>query len=288
MTLHDFRSQFNKTLSELYPKTEIDAFFFRLIEDKLDLQLIDVFTKPNFQIISEKLQEMNLVLQGLKKEEPIQYILGKTTFYDLPFVVNKSVLIPRPETEELISWVINELEEKRKKTKGEEPILLLDIGTGSGCIPISIKKNLPSAKVTAIDVSKEALQIAEQNAALNKVDVSFIERDILKTEKLDDKYDIIVSNPPYVRELEKKEMKNNVLNNEPHLALFVSDDNPLIFYSKIAELAKNHLTKNGFLFFEINQYLANETEKMLLEKGFLTIEVKKDLFGNARMIKCKL
>ena len=175
------------------------------------------------------------------------------------------------------------------RTKNQNKFLsILDIGTGTGCIPISLAKNIDSVKISAIDISSEALLVAKENALLNKVAINFIELDILNAEKLPQKYDIIISNPPYVRELEKVEIKNNVLENEPHLALFVADDNPLIFYSKIADLAKKQLLKNGLLFFEINQYLGRETLQMLQEKGFKNSELRKDLFGNYRMIKCNL
>lgn len=282
MKLKDFRNLFNKELTNLYPKTEIDAFFFRLIEDKLNFKLIDVFSKEDFIISSDILLDMNIVINKLKNEEPIQYILGKTEFYNLPFIVNKNVLIPRPETEELVNWVINQVKNNTSyKT-------LLDIGTGSGCIPISIKKNCPNLKVSTLDVSLKAIEIAKQNAVQNKVEIQFIHMDILQVKTLENKFDIIISNPPYVREIEKKEINNNVLKNEPHVALFVSDENPLIFYNKIADLAKKHLNTNGLLFFEINQYLGKETKTLLHEKGFKNVELKKDLFGNDRMIKANL
>lgn len=282
MKLKDFRNLFNKELTNLYPKTEIDAFFFRLIEYKLNFKLIDVFSKEDFIISSDILLDMNIVINKLKNEEPIQYILGKTEFYNLPFIVNKNVLIPRPETEELVNWVINQVKNNTSyKT-------LLDIGTGSGCIPISIKKNCPNLKVSTLDVSLKAIEIAKQNAVQNKVEIQFIHMDILQVKTLENKFDIIISNPPYVREIEKKEINNNVLKNEPHVALFVSDENPLIFYNKIADLAKKHLNTNGLLFFEINQYLGKETKTLLHEKGFKNVELKKDLFGNDRMIKANL
>ena len=280
MTLKDFRNYFNKELSKTYPKTEIDAFFFRLIEHELDLQLTDVFTKPNFVISETILSSMKSVLVKLQNEEPIQYILGSTNFYGLEFNVNPNVLIPRPETEELVSWVIDEI--------ANNELSVLDIGTGSGCIPISIKKNKPNSIVFGLDVSENALITAKENATANNVDVSFLKKDILLANELPQQFNIIISNPPYVRELEKAEMKNNVLNHEPSLALFVTNDNPLIFYIKIADLAKKHLTKNGVLFFEINQYLGQETKQMLKEKGFSNITLKKDLFGNDRMIKAEL
>ncbi len=282
MNLKDFRTFFNNELFELYPKTEIDSFFFRIIEDKLNFSLTDLFTKQDFIIPSDILLSLKEIIKRLQNEEPIQYILGKTDFFGLPFNVNKNVLIPRPETEELVSWVIDEVK-KNNKIKS-----VLDIGTGSGCIPISIKKTLPNLNVFALDISPEALKTAKENSIKNNVEIQFIEKDILQTENLNQNFDVIISNPPYIRELEKKEIKNNVLNNEPHLALFVSNNNPLIFYDKIADLAKNNLNKNGLLFFEINQYLGKETTEMLKQKGFKNIELRKDLFENDRMIKANI
>lgn len=281
MTLQDFRTVFTQELTHLYPKTEIDAFFFRLVEHQLGFQLMDVFIKKDYIVSSDDLLVMQTVLERLEKEEPIQYILGKTEFYSLPFKVNKHVLIPRPETEDLVSWVLENLPNENEKKS------ILDIGTGSGCIPIAIKKNRPETNIYAIDISKEALKVAQQNANFNEVTISFIEQDILQADSLSQEFDVIISNPPYVRELEKKEMKNNVLEHEPHNALFVSDENPLLFYKKIADLAKKHLSENGLLFFEINQYLEEETINMLKEKGFSNVEVKRDLFGNPRMILAK-
>ena len=278
MTLKNFKTFFTNELSSIYPTSEIDTFFFYLIEEYLDFKRVDVVLKSDFEIPTEVISKLNTALIRLKKEEPIQYILGKTEFYGLPFSVTKDTLIPRPETEELVEWILNEVDKSKK-------LQILDIGTGTGCIPISLAKHLPNAKISAIDISKKALNIAKQNASLNNVDINFIELDILKADTLSKKYDIIVSNPPYVRELEKTEIKNNVLNNEPHLALFVDDDNPLVFYDKIADLAKKHLNKNGVLFFEINQYLGKETIEMLKEKGFKNLEIRKDFVGNDRMIK---
>ena len=283
MTLKELKTHYLNSLSKLYPKTEINTFFFYLIEEYLDLQRIDFSLQPNKIIENTDFLKFEKALNRLKKEEPIQYILGKTEFYGYPFLVTKDTLIPRPETEELVEWILQELEfQKKKKTS------ILDIGTGSGCIAISLAKKNKNLSVSAIDFSKEAIEIAKQNAKLNEVNIYLIEKDILLTKELDTAFDVIVSNPPYVRELEKVEIKNNVLQNEPHSALFVSDSNPLIFYSKIADLAKNHLTKNGLLFFEINQYLGQETKVMLSKKGFKNIELRKDLFCNDRMIKANL
>ena len=236
----------------------------------------------------------------LEKEIPIQYILNKTTFYGLPFIVNKHTLIPRPETEELVTWILDEVPKNFMHHNSQNiKTRILDIGTGSGCIPIALAKKLPKAIISSIDISEEAIKIAQQNAQLNKVQIQFFNLDILSTNIFNlntdlvknesfnpiNKFHIIVSNPPYVRNLEKIEIQPNVLQNEPHEALFVEDDNPLIFYDKIAELAKIHLHKNGFVFFEINQYLGNETLHLLKQKGFKKILLKKDLFGNDRMIQ---
>ena len=286
MILKEFKLFFNEALSAIYPKTEIDSFFFILMEEKLQMQRIDTVLKPNFLITEKNLIDLKTIVKRLQKEEPIQYIIGNTEFYGLPFLVDKNTLIPRPETEELVTWVLDEIKVLTNNKITE--LSILDIGTGTGCIPISLAKNLTSLNISAIDISPEALLIAKQNAILNKVTIEFIELDILNAESLPQEYDVIISNPPYVRELEKVEIKNNVLENEPHLALFVADENPLIFYNKIADLAKQQLSENGMLFFEINQYLGKETVNMLVKKGFKNIQLKKDLFGNDRMIKCVL
>ena len=286
MTVKKFRDYFNNTLIKLYPISEIDTFLFLLLEEYLNFKRIDVVLKSNFEISPEDLILLKSSTKLLEQEIPIQYILGKTEFYGFPFILNEHVLIPRPETEELITSIL----EKVLKTKifhtnaKEKQLKILDIGTGSGCIPISLKKSLQFAEITAIDVSNEALTIAKKNTVLNKVDINLTQQDILKTTSLNQLYDIIVSNPPYVRESEKKEIKNNVLNNEPHMALFVKDNNPLVFYNKIAELAKNHLSENGTLFFEINQYLGKETVELIKLKGFNKIQLKKDIFGRDRII----
>ena len=298
MILKDFKNIFTERLSKIYPQSEIDTFFFYLIEEYLEFKRIDVILKADFVIPSDVLSTLNSAIERLQKEEPIQYILGKTEFYGFPFLVDENTLIPRPETEELVEWILKEVKGKNATlTSNPKPLTLLDIGTGTGCIPISLKKHLPKATISAIDISSDALKIAKDNATLNSIDINFIEADILKITDLneilkqvqdDEKLDVIVSNPPYVRELEKSEIKNNVLENEPHLALFVADDNPLIFYDKIADLAKLHLSENGLLFFEINQYLGKETVEMLTKKGFKNIELKKDFVGNNRMIKANL
>ncbi len=281
MKLQQFKTQFFSELKSQYPTTEIQSFFNILIEFQLYLSRIEVALQPNLEITKTDETFLIKALSELKKNIPIQYIIGGTEFYGLPFKVNSNVLIPRPETEELIRWIIQNLKTDSKKLTAS----ILDIGTGSGCIAISLAKELTYAKVSAIDISSEAIKTAQQNAQLNQVMVEFLKTDILTITELPKKYDIIVSNPPYVRELEKIQMQKNVLEHEPHLALFVKDNNPLLFYDKIADLAKNNLTENGNLYFEINQYLGEETVELLASKGFKNIELKKDLFGEDRMIK---
>ncbi len=282
MTIHAFKSFFTTTLTPLFPVTEIDTFFFLLMEALLDMQRIDTVLKAQEEIPASKFSELKKALHRLEKEEPIQYILGTTEFYGLPFTVTPDTLIPRPETEELVAWVLESLSPTKNTT-------ILDIGTGSGCIPIALKKSCKNTLVSAIDISNEALSIAKKNAIKNETDIQFHQADILTTSSLSftntEEFDLIISNPPYVRELEKAEISNNVLQNEPHLALFVSNENPLLFYSKIAELATKHLTESGLLFFEINQYLGKETVAMLRKKGFSNIELRKDIFKNDRMLK---
>ncbi len=280
MIIKEYRSHFIQELSAIYDAGEAESFFYLILEEKHKLKRIDLALQPDLAFSDADLQLWNLILEQLKNEIPIQYLLGKTSFYGLEFEVNSHVLIPRPETEELVDWVV----ESRKSKAENLKIKLLDIGTGSGCIAISLAKNIPNAHVFAIDVSEKALATAGINAENNQVNISFIEKDILKTEDLGQKFDIIISNPPYVRNLEKREIKKNVLDNEPHLALFVEDNDALIFYKKIAEIAQKNLSENGELFFEINQYLGNEMVELLENMNFKNIELRKDIYGNDRMI----
>ncbi|WP_396146261.1 peptide chain release factor N(5)-glutamine methyltransferase [Flavobacterium sp.] len=281
MLLKTYKSTFLQELSPLYDEKEIESFFYIVLESFHNKKRIDLALNPEMEMDAVQLLRWESVLSDLKKEKPIQYILGETEFYGLPFLVNENTLIPRPETEELVEWILESTKYEEQSTK----LNVLDIGTGSGCIAISLAKNLPSAQVSAIDVSEKALATAHKNAEINKVEVNFILKNILETKVLDEKYDIIVSNPPYVRNLEKEEIKPNVLEYEPHLALFVEDNDALLFYRKIAKLAKKNLSKNGKLYFEINQYLGKETVELLEEMGFKNIVLKKDIYGNDRMIR---
>ncbi|WP_034887881.1 peptide chain release factor N(5)-glutamine methyltransferase [Gillisia sp. Hel_I_29] len=282
MKVLQFKDQFINALKEEYPPQEINSFFNLLATSYLGLTRLEIALDPACVIEDEVLIKFKEAQQRLVCHEPIQYILGETEFFGLQFKVNENVLIPRPETEELVQWILDDLNEKK-----EAQFEILEIGTGTGCIPISLAHHLKNSKISAVDVSEKALAIATDNAKCNNVHISFNLKDILATDFLDEKLDVIVSNPPYVRELEKKEMHRNVLENEPHLALYVSDEDPLIFYRKIGMLAKSGLRKSGSLYFEINQYLAKETSTMLQELGFNT-EVRKDIFGNDRMLKANL
>ena len=284
MLLKEIKNIYHLELDPLFPKEEVDSFFYLVIDHYLGLERFVLAMQPNFVVSKDNEEPLFYALSQLKQERPIQYILGKAHFCDLEFGVDENVLIPRPETEELVYWILNEVQQGTR----QEGLKILDIGTGSGCIAISLAKNLPNAKVYALDISKKALQIAQQNAVDNEVDIVFLEADILSMEGYKDKFDVIVSNPPYVRELEKKEMKNNVLEHEPGLALFVSDGDPLIFYKKITSFALGHLRKSGILFFEINQYLGEEMKQLLEAGNFSEIELRKDMFGNDRMLKAVL
>ncbi len=277
MTIQQLKRVFNSELSHIYPQTEVDSFYFLLMEAFFQLKRVDLALQSHQEIEIPK--EFHEALNKLTEQIPIQYILGKTSFYGLDFFLNNKVLIPRPETEELVDWIVKDLK--------NENYSVLDIGTGSGCIAISIAKST-KARVSALDVSNQALEVAKKNALSNNAQIHFIEDDILNPLKSYSKFNVIVSNPPYVRHLEKTEIQANVLKNEPHLALFVEDENPLLFYNAIADFALKHLTNNGLLYFEINQYLGKETLALLKSKGFHKMELKKDIFGNDRMIKAQI
>ena len=283
MQIKQYKAIFQNELSSWYDEKEVDSFFYITLEHLHHKKRLDLALQPTMEMSWEEEMQWKKVLEELKKQKPIQYIIGKTEFYGLPFEVNADTLIPRPETEELVDLIL--VESRKSKV---ESITILDIGTGSGCIAISLAKNLPNASVFALDVSEKALELAKKNAELNKVEVHFIQKNILETDDLDQQFDIIVSNPPYVRLLEKAEIKPNVLAYEPHLALFVDDTDALLFYRKIAQLALKNLSKNGKLYFEINQYLGKETVELLEQFDFKDVRLIKDIYGNDRMISCRL
>lgn len=276
LNLTKTRDYFIISLEGKYALEEINAFYYIFCEEILGFSKIDAALNRDFCLSASHQNILQETISRLLKFEPIQYIYGVAHFYHLKFKVTSEVLIPRPETEELVDIVI-------KNTKNQA-VKILDIGTGSGCISISLAKNLALAEVSAIDISENALQIAIENALSNNVKVQFIQKDILNTDQLTQKYDIIISNPPYVKEEEKKEMNRNVLEYEPALALFVSNTDPLIFYKKIALLAFNHLNDQGILYLEINQSLGKEMIELVKHIGFKEINLKKDFLGNDRFI----
>lgn len=282
--IKDLKSYFSLKLSEKFGR-EISNLYVNMLIAKIISHAIYkvplLFDKP---LSESNINLLEKYTDDLLNDKPIQYITGETEFYGLNFNLNKNVLIPRSETEILIDLLI-------KKLKTKESLKVLDIGTGSGCIAISLSKSLINPFVTAVDINDAVLQVAIENSKLNKVDIDFKKVDILNEkewEKISLKWDLIVSNPPYVRESEKKKMNRNVLQYEPHLALFVKDSNPLVFYEKIAKFAQNNLNDNGLLAFEINEYLGVRTKKLLNEIGFKQIDVIRDYFDKDRFVLCKL
>jgi len=294
-TIADALLIFDDSLKSIYPADEITSIKYLVLSDISNLSKAQLRAFTDNELNDEQWQRLEQIIAELKTGKPVQYILGHTEFYGLTYKVNSSVLIPRPETEELVEWILSEIQ--KSKFKSQKPFRILDIGTGSGCIPVTLKKHVSDGEVSGLDISPEALKTAQQNAELNNVDVKFIEADILnshtailnhvKSGELE-MYDIIVSNPPYVTEQEKDDMHNNVLGFEPHLALFVEDNDPLAFYKAIADFALRQLEKGGLLFFEINENLGEQTVELLDYKSFKNIELRKDLRGKDRMIKAEL
>jgi release factor glutamine methyltransferase len=290
MTLAELKIDFEKQLKGVYSSTEIRNFFNYILSDLLQVPKLTILSQPNKQIGENILRQIPEIVLKLKNNEPLQYILGKTDFYNLTLKVNSSVLIPRPETEELVDWIIKE--------NKDDNVKVLDICTGSGCIALALKKDMPQSMVTAIDDSEDALRVAKENAHNLKLDVKFIKANALKlAETLEPLFDIVVSNPPYIPESEKDFMQKNVLEYEPHMALFVPDSNALMFYNAIANFAKKNLpsslrgTKQSpshavHLYFEIHEDKAKEISELLSKKGFKDIMVKKDINGKDRMLKC--
>ena len=270
-----------KELAGIYSKGETESLIFLIFEKVKGYSRTQFLLAKNDQLSEEDYLKIDEIVARLKKHEPIQYILGETEFYGLPFFTVPEVLIPRPETEELVQWIIQE-------NRGFTPTIL-DIGTGTGCIAVSLRKNLLESTVLACDISPVCLETARRNAQLNHVDVSLFEYDILneKPEISFPELDIIVSNPPYIRGSEKALMEKNVLDHEPELALFVQDEKPLIFYERIAKFALNHLKNKGRLYFEINEAFGPECCEMLRERGFQEIILKKDIHNKDRMVSAK-
>jgi release factor glutamine methyltransferase len=278
MQLKSLQNFFQNGLIGYYPKEEINAFFYRICEQHLNYKRIDVSLKSETLITPETFEYFESLISRLLTYEPIQYILGTTSFFGLEFKVDTNVLIPRPETEELVAWIL-------KQADSSQPLKILDIGTGSGCIAVSLAKHFPNADVYALDVSPAALEMAQYNAQQNGVQLNGIQANVLEWENTELQFDIIVSNPPYVRESEKERMAPNVLEHEPHLALFVENNNPLVFYQAIVALSKQALKKQGLLYFEINEYLGEETKALFSSDDFENVQLKTDIFGKNRMMR---
>ena len=275
----DIRNYYCEQLCSIYDKDESNAMILILFEHYFNIDRVKMALEPQLRLSESEMLTFHFAVKDLLKNKPIQYILGKTEFCELKFKVNENTLIPRPETSELVNKIHN-----AQFTMHNEQLTILDIGTGSGCIAVSLAKMIPNSEVFALDISEKALEIAKENAANNNVNVTFIHDDILSLKnKIETQFDIIVSNPPYVRELEKAEMRDNVLNWEPHNALFVSDNDPLIFYRTILEFTKSNLKENGEVWFEINEYLGKEMIELCHEMGFSKIEIFEDFRGKERI-----
>lgn len=282
-TLNTVFTEYRELLQKIYDKEEINSILYLLISFRLKWNKVQVLTNKDFVLPANDAAFFESALKELTQYKPVQYIIRETEFYGLTFKVGPGVLIPRPETEELVDWIV-------KDNSNNSNLTITDIGCGSGCISISLKKNIPGAIVNSIDISEEALSITKENAALNAADLNLIKADICDpySSTMIPLSDIIVSNPPYVMDSEKKLMHGNVLNSEPHLALFVKDEEALKFYEVIAVIGKTRLRQGGSLYFEINEQKGEDMIRMLELKGYKNILLRKDLNGKDRMIKCKL
>lgn len=278
-TIQDCINLIKKELQTSYPDTEIRSFINLIFGHLFSYSASQLYIHKTQAVSADDFKKLTAIIDGLKKHQPIQYLLGETEFYGLIFKIGPAVLIPRPETEELVQWIIESF-------KGEKPIVL-DIGTGSGCMAVSLAKFIKGSTIFALDVSGDALEIAQKNARLNKAKVSFYADDILNPQSKINlpQFDCIVSNPPYVKEQEKELMQKNVLDNEPHLALFVPDNDALVFYRTICNFARQHLKKDGWLYFEINERLGKSVVDLMQTQGFSNAELRKDLFDKDRMVR---
>lgn len=278
-TIHQLSQYALHELKDSYPEHEIRSLCRIIYMDVLHFTNIDIHLRKNEILAESFLNKFYEIVSLLKAGHPIQYIIGKTEFDGLTFRLDPSTLIPRPETAELVHWVASQLKNGQS---------VLDIGSGSGCIAVALAYRCPEARISAVDISPEAIRIARRNALQNQVDVDFMERDMLKFENYSwEEYEVIVSNPPYIRESEKITMAEQVVEHEPHRALFVPDSDPLLFYRRIAEFGKKYLKNNGYLYFEINEALGQETVALLQNHAYRDIELKKDFFGKDRMIRTK-
>jgi release factor glutamine methyltransferase len=279
MKLIEARNQFRTSLKGLHTVAECDYYFKMILSSLLDIDPISIALEPNLNLQSSQQSKLKSVLEDLLTEKPLQYILGEVPFRKLNLKVNPSVLIPRPETEELVGWILEDY------TKLNHKVELIDLGTGSGCIALSLKKEQPFFSVYALDIDQSILDLVQRNAKENKLEIKGIKGDINNLYKFKLKVEVIVSNPPYISPKEKEEIKNNVLNFEPHQALFVPQDNPLLYYQKILEYAEENLQSKGRIYFEINPLFENEMEALIFSFDSYTITKRLDIFGKIRMLR---
>lgn len=299
MKYKNLKKQFEQDLHSFYHQQESSGLFYIALQKVEGSSRMQFLEKQHDELSTETERKLLSILEELKQQKPIQYIVGETLFYNLKFKVNEAVLIPRDETEELVHLIIKTINDHSTKAANDNsrmniannhffrPENLLDVGTGSGCIAIALKKNLPWINATAIDISASALDVAKFNAEINEVEINFIEADAL-TWTTDQKFDVIVSNPPYIMEAEQQAMHQNVLAFEPHKALFVSNADPLVFYRSIADLARKSLNPGGLLYFEINEQLGTGMQQLMANKGFRDIKLIKDLQQKDRILSCRL
>jgi len=279
MLLNEFKNHFISSLTDHYPKSEITAFYRRLTDFYFQWPPTFSVLNPQYQLNKEELQKLFFALDELKKFKPIQYIINESYFYGRQFFVNEQVLIPRPETEELVKWVLNDFNDVQNY------INVLELGTGSGCIAISLAKEQSKFNIEALDVSETALEIAKKNAIRHHIEIDFIHKDMTALVVWNKALDVIISNPPYIEAEEKREMLPNVLDYEPHLALFTPEQDPLYFYRKIIALAQSSLKSNGCLYLEINPKFKENLLTFIKSETFKDIEVRNDIFGKNRMLK---
>ena len=287
-SVRDCRKYYASQLEPIYGSDEANALIMILLEHYFNIDRVRIALEPELRLSESEMLTLHFAVKELLKNHPIQYVLGETEFCGLRFFVDENVLIPRPETQEIVENIVTST---RTRHATSQQLSILDIGTGSGCIAISLAKLIPNSDVTAVDVSEKALEVARKNADANGVNVHFVHDDILQptiAELIDNQFDIIVSNPPYVCESEKSEMRANVLEHEPSSALFVPDSDPLIFYRKILEFVQKALKPDGQIWFEINEKFGKETSELCREMGFQNVEIIKDFRGKERVVRAQV
>jgi release factor glutamine methyltransferase len=278
MTLGDGHKLFREGLNQLFQNSEIDFYFKAILKDRLYIDPIQLGIEPNLKLTLKEEIAINQSLLKLISKKPIQYVTGKAHFRELILKVDRRVLIPRPETEEIVGWILEDFKSINKKLR------IIDIGTGSGCIGISLAKEQSFFSVFALDKDKDILDLAAENAKINGVRIKCLRKDIYKIKSFQLKIDVIVSNPPYVMISEQNQMKSNVLDYEPHQAIFVSNSDPLVFYRLILEFAARNLNPNGYIYFEINPLLLDDLKSLITPFSYTVLE-RLDIFGKVRMLR---